>query len=56
MDYQIVSEYMQRKYPSALYSMAKGNDCIWVQINNHLGSISMYFIIKDNKIIRIDID
>jgi len=52
MDYQIVSEYMQRKYPSRLYSMAKGNDCTWVIMNN----ISMYFIIKDNKIIRIDID
>ena len=52
MDYQIVSEYMQRKYPSALYSMAKGNDCTWVIMNN----ISMYFIIKENKIIRIDID
>ena len=52
MDYQIVREYMMRKYPSALYSMAKGNDCIWVMINN----LNMYFIIKDNKIIRIDID
>ena len=56
MDYQIVNEYMARKYPSVLYSIAKGNDCIWVSINNHLGSISMYFTIKDNKIIDIQVD
>jgi hypothetical protein len=52
MDYQIVREYMMRKYPSALYTMARGNDCIWVAFNN----LSMYFIVKDNKIMRIDID
>ena len=43
---------MMRKYPSALYSMAKGNDCIWVMINN----LNMYFIIKDNKIADIQVD
>ena len=56
MDYEIVREYMMRKYPSTLYSMAKGNDCIWVMLNNSFGSLNMYFIIKDNKIMRIDID
>ena len=48
----IVNEYMKRKYPSYTYSIKQGNDCIWVIMNN----INMYFIIKDNKIIRIDID
>jgi hypothetical protein len=52
MDYQIVNEYMQRKYPNRQYSIAKGNNCIWVMLNN----INMYFIIRDNKIMRIDID
>jgi hypothetical protein len=52
MDYQIVNEYMMRKYPNKLYSMSTGNDCTWVMMEN----INMYFIIKDNKIIRIDID
>lgn len=52
MDNKIVIEYMARKYPNRLYSMKQGNDCIWVMMNN----INMYFIIKDNKIIRIDID
>lgn len=52
MDNKIVTEYMARKYPNRLYSMKQGNNCIWVMMNN----INMYFIIKDNKIIRIDID
>jgi len=52
MEYQIVNEYMMRKYPNRLYSMAKGNDCTWVMVEN----INMYFTIKDNKIMRIDID
>ena len=52
MDYQIVREYMMRKYPSALYNMAKGNDCVWVSFNN----VKMYFIIRDNKIADIQVD
>ena len=52
MDNVIVNEYMQRKYPNRLYSVAKGNDCVWVIMNN----LNMYFTVKDNKIIRIDID
>ena len=52
MDNVIVNEYMKRKYPNRQYSLTKGNNCVWVMMNN----INMYFIIKDNKIIRIDID
>ena len=52
MDNVIVNEYMQRKYPNRQYSIAKGNNCIWVMLNN----INMYFIIKDNKIIDIQVD
>jgi hypothetical protein len=52
MDYQIVREYMMRKYPSAIYNMAKGNDCIWVAFNN----LNMYFIIRDNEIVDIQVD
>lgn len=52
MDYVIVNEYMKRKYPSYNYSVKQGNKCVWVIMNN----INMYFIIKDNKIMRIDID
>ena len=52
MDNVIVNEYMARKYPNKQYSIAKGNNCVWVMMNN----INMYFIIRDNKIMRIDID
>lgn len=52
MDYQIVNEYMARKYSAYTWVLKQGNNCVWVIMNN----INMYFIIKDNKIIRIDID
>lgn len=56
MEYQIVNEYMARKYPSRLYNVAQGNNCIWVTMHNAFGGINLYFIIKDNKIVRVDID
>ena len=52
MDTLIVNEYMQRKYPSYTYSLKQGNNCVWVIMNN----LNMYFTVKDNNIIRIDID
>lgn len=52
MDYQIVNEYMARKYSAYTWVMKPGNNCVWVIINN----VSMYFTVKDNKITRIDID
>jgi hypothetical protein len=52
MDYQIVNEYMARKYSAYTWVLKQGNNCIWV-IMNHL---NLYFTVKDNKIIRIDID
>jgi hypothetical protein len=52
MDYQIVNEYMARKYSAYTWVLKQGNNCVWVIMNN----INMYFTVKDNKIIRIDID
>jgi len=52
MDYQIVNEYMARKYSAYTWVLKQGNDCVWVIMNN----LNMYFTVKDNKIIRIDID
>jgi hypothetical protein len=52
MDYEIVREYMMRKYPSRLYTMARGNDCVWIMMDN----VNMYFIIRDNKIADIQVD
>ena len=34
MDNVIVNEYMARKYPNKQYSIAKGNNCVWVMMNN----------------------
>ena len=47
-----VINYMQTKYPNRLYKIRTGNNCEWVMMDN----INLYFIIKDNKIMRIDID
>ena len=52
MDYQIVNEYMARKYSAYTWVLKQGNNCVWVIMNN----LNMYFTVKDNKIIRIDID
>lgn len=55
MDLQVVKEYMKRKYSETLYTISKGNNCIWVSFP-YSRALNMYFIMKDNKIIRIDID
>ena len=52
-DFEIVKNYMDTKYPTAIYSMQKGNDCVWVTLN---ARIEMYFIIRNGKIVNIDID
>lgn len=52
MDYQIVNEYMARKYSAYTWVLKQGNNCVWVIMNN----LNMYFIIKDNKIIDIQVD
>jgi len=56
LDYQIVREYMMRKYSQVSYTISKGNNCIWVSFSPYSSALNMYFILKDNKIIRIDID
>lgn len=55
MDLQVVKEYMKRKYSETLYTISKGNNCIWVSFP-YSSALNMYFIMKDNKISRIDID
>jgi hypothetical protein len=52
-DFEIVKEYMTKRYPTAIYSMQKGNDCVWVSLN---ARIEMYFIIRNGKIVDIQID
>ena len=52
MDYEIVNEYMARKYSAYTWVLKQGNNCVWVTMNN----LNMYFTIKDNKIIDIQVD
>jgi hypothetical protein len=52
-DFEIVKNYMDTKYPKSLYAMRKGNDCVWVTLN---ARIEMYFVIRNGKIVNIDID
>ena len=54
MDYLIVREYMDNKYPNKLYTLKEGNNCIWV--STFFPLVNMYFIIRDNKIADIQID
>jgi hypothetical protein len=52
-DFEIVKNYMDIKYPKSLYAMRKGNDCVWVSLN---ARIEMYFTIRDEKIVEIQVD
>ena len=51
-DFEIVSDYMERKYGSRTYAMRNGNNCVWVS----MGLVEMYFILRDGKIIDIQVD
>lgn len=48
----LINNYMSNKFPNRLYNIRKGNNCEWIT----MGNINMYFIIRDNQIIRVDID
>ena len=48
----IVAEYMEKNHPNTHYTMTPGNKCIWV----YYGSINMYFIFREGKIVDIQID
>ena len=53
-DYQIVTEYMDNKYPNKIYTIKQGNNCVWV--STFFPLVNMYFIVRDNKIADIQID
>jgi hypothetical protein len=52
-DFEIVQEYMTRRYPNAGYAIRKGNNCVWVTLN---ARVDMYFVVKNGKIVDIQID
>jgi hypothetical protein len=47
-----VGEYMERNKPDTHYTMAPGNECIWVWFHDQ----NWYFIFRDGKIADIQID
>ena len=51
-DFEIVKNYLETKYPNYPYSMREGNKCVWVS----LGRMELYFIIRDQKIVDIQVD
>ena len=51
-DYEIVNDYMVAHYPHNLFAMQEANDCIWVS----MGRVDMYFILRNGKIVDIQVD
>ena len=51
-DFEIVKNYMDSKYPQKSYAMRNGNNCVWVS----MGLVDMYFILRDGKIVDIQVD
>jgi len=47
-----VADYMEQKYPDLRYTMAPGNQCIWV----YYQSINLYFVFRAGKIAEIQVD
>lgn len=47
-----VGDYMEKKHPEVHYTMAPGNNCIWV----YYSFMNLYFIFRDGKIADIQID
>ena len=47
-----VADYMEKRHPGVIYTMARGNDCIWV----YYGYMNLYFIFRSGKIADIQID
>jgi hypothetical protein len=51
-DFDIVKNYMDTKYSGKPYAMRNGNNCVWVS----MGLVDMYFILRDSKIVDIQVD
>jgi len=52
MNESIISEYMAIHYAGRLYTLYEGNNCDAVS----MGNINMYFIIRYNRIVDIQVD
>ena len=47
-----VADYMEQTHPNLHYTMAPGNECVWV----YYESINMYFVFRAGKIAEIQVD
>ena len=49
----LVEEWMTQRLPKVThYTMTEGNDCIWV----YYGSMNLYFIFRNSKVVDVQID
>jgi hypothetical protein len=48
----LVADYMEQNHPNIMYTMAPGNECIWV----YYQSINLYFVFRAGKIAEIQVD
>jgi hypothetical protein len=51
-DFDIVNNYMEKNYSGRTYSICNGNKCVWVS----MGLVDMYFILREGKIVDIQVD
>jgi len=51
-NFEIVESYLAKKYPNKPYAIREGNRCVWVS----MGLCDMYFILRDSKIVDIQVD
>lgn len=51
-DFDIVNNYMEKKYSGNTYVIREGNKCVWVS----MGRLEMYFILRNSVIIDIQVD
>ncbi len=47
-----VADYMEKQYPTVLYTMTPGNDCIWV----YFSFMNLYFIFRNGRIADVQVD
>jgi hypothetical protein len=51
-NFEIVESYLAKKYPNKPYAIRNGNDCVWVS----MGLVEMYFIVRNDMIVDIQVD
>ena len=50
-----VGEWMEQRYPNVYYTMAPGNDCVWVYWGSSV-PMNLYFIFREGRIFDVQVD